>query len=60
MTAEELDKWIERFKERFRQINEALGDLDEIRQREFNELNRRITTLEYAYARLYEERNYQN
>ena len=57
MTSEQLDKWIERFKQRFEMINDELRELDEIRQREFNELNRRITTLEYAYARLYEDQN---
>jgi len=57
MSNEELDKWIERFKRRFEIIAEALGDMDDAREREAKEFNRRIKTLEYAVARLYEERN---
>lgn len=57
MTNEELDKWIERFKRRFEIIAEALGDMDDAREKESKEFDRRITTLEYALARLYEEKN---
>lgn len=55
MGPEEIDKRIESIKRNFERVVEALGDIDADREHDKKEFNRRITALEYAYARMLEE-----
>jgi flagellar motility protein MotE (MotC chaperone) len=57
MELSEIDKFIERIKNTLSTLADLLRDIDEERERDRKEFNRRITTLEYAYARILEEKN---
>ena len=55
MNNEEIDKFISRIKNTVNTIAELLAEIDEEREKDRKEFSRRITTLEYAYARILED-----
>lgn len=50
----DIDAFIVRIKNTVSTLAELIADLDDERERDRKEFDRRITTLEYAYARLLE------
>ena len=56
MNNEEIDRFISRIKNTVNTIAELLAEIDEEREKDRKEFNRRITTLEYAYARILEDK----
>lgn len=52
----DIDVFIERIKNTVSTLADLLKDIDDERERDRKEFNRRLTTLEYAYTRLLEEK----